>query len=146
VSRCEWKRLCRSFSWFLILLLFLFLQESFSEAEQKPRRILIGVNYCLRSSDLTAVGMVCPSPGIFVESKPRDAVVKLNLSGPPLRLILRFLVVENGERCERAFHRQKTKTPTARKRLNSGIGWARMMEAIIDLMQLKGGCVFSHRR
>lgn len=73
------------------------LQESFSEAEQKPRRILIGVNYYLRSSELTAVGMVCPSFGNFVESKPRDAVVKLTYSGPPLRLILRSLLREWGK-------------------------------------------------
>jgi len=34
--------------------------------------------------------------------------------------------------------RQKvTGMGTGRKRLNSGIGWARMMVAIIDLMQLK---------
>ena len=107
---------------------------------KKPRRILIGVNYCLGCSDASQPSAwYVRHPEICrIEAKRCCGQVTITFSGPPQRLILRFLVVENGERCERAFHLQ---TGTRQKHLNSSIGWARMMEAIIDLIQLKGGCV-----
>ena len=84
-------------------------KQSRGDGIKKPRKILIGVNYCL---DIFRVGPHSRRHGMSVtlkteESKLRGAVLKLTFSGPPLRrLISRFCVVENGERCEHAFHRQ----------------------------------------